>query len=77
MFQDKLKPPEGPKELNPLLSSRRTFSVPILIRGQKEGFLALPEIDVNYELEEFIYLLKFVSSVYDKVFTDQPICNVL
>ena len=32
---------------------------------------------VNYELEEFIYLPDVTNSVYDKVFTNQPSCNVL
>ena len=32
---------------------------------------------VNYKLEEFIYLLDVKNSVYDKVFTNRPICNVL
>ena len=32
---------------------------------------------VNYKLEEFIYLLDVMHSVYDKVITNQPICNVL
>ena len=32
---------------------------------------------VNYELEEFIYLLDVMISVYDKDITNQPICNVL
>ena len=32
---------------------------------------------VNYKLEEFIYLLDVMNSVYDKVFFNQPICNVL
>ena len=32
---------------------------------------------VNYTLEEFIYLLDAMNSVYDKVITNQPICNVL
>ena len=32
---------------------------------------------VKYKLEEFIYSLDIMSSVYDKVFTNQPICNVL
>ena len=31
---------------------------------------------VNYKLEEFIYLLDVMSSVYDKVIGNQPICNV-
>ena len=32
---------------------------------------------VNYKLEEFIYLLDVMNSVYDKVITNQPNCNVL
>ena len=31
---------------------------------------------VKYKLEEFIYLLDVVNSVYDKVITNQPNCNV-
>ena len=32
---------------------------------------------VNYKFEEFIYLLDVMNSVYDKVITNQPICNVI
>ena len=32
---------------------------------------------VNYKLEEFVYLLDVMNYVYDKVGTNQPICNVL
>ena len=32
---------------------------------------------VNYRLDEFIYLLDVMNSVYDKVIANQPICNVL
>ena len=32
---------------------------------------------VKYKLDEFIYLLDVMNSVYDKVITNQPICNVL
>ena len=32
---------------------------------------------VIYKLEEFIYLLDVFNSVFDKVITNQPICNVL
>ena len=31
---------------------------------------------VNYKLEEFIFLLDVMNSLYDKVITNQPICNV-
>ena len=32
---------------------------------------------VNYKLEEFVYLLDVINSVYDKVIANQPICNIL
>ena len=32
---------------------------------------------VNYRLDEFIYLLDVMNSVYDKVIANEPICNVL
>ena len=32
---------------------------------------------VNYKLEEFVYLLDVMNSVYDKVIAYQPICNIL
>ena len=32
---------------------------------------------VNYKLDEFVYLLDIMNSVYDKVISNQPICNVL
>ena len=32
---------------------------------------------VNHKLEEFIYLVDVMNSVYDKVITNQPISNVL
>ena len=32
---------------------------------------------VNYRLDEFIYPLDVMNSVYDKVIANQPICNVL
>ena len=31
---------------------------------------------VNYKLEQFIYLLDVLNFVFDKVITNQPICNV-
>ena len=32
---------------------------------------------VNYRLDEFIYLLDVMNSVYDKVITNKPTCKVL
>ena len=34
-------------------------------------------VNVNYKLDEFVYLLDVMNSVYDKVIANQPICNVL
>ena len=31
---------------------------------------------VNYTLDQFVYLLDVMNSVYDKVIANQPICNV-
>ena len=32
---------------------------------------------VNYRLDEFVYFLNVMKSVYDKVIANQPICNIL
>ena len=32
---------------------------------------------VNYKLDEFVYLLNVMHSVYDEVIANQTICNVL
>ena len=32
---------------------------------------------VNYKLDEFIYLLDEMNSVYDKVLANEPVCNVV
>ena len=44
-------------------------------RTEEEKFQQL--VYVNYRLDEFIYLLDVMNSVYDKVFANQPICIVL
>ena len=49
---------------------------PILCKEeQDEKFQQI--VNVNYKLEEFIFLLDVMNSVYDKVITNQPFCNVL
>ena len=32
---------------------------------------------VNYKLDDFIYLLDVMTSVYDKAIANEPLCNVL
>ena len=48
-----------------------------LFERKKEDEKFQQVVYVNYKLEEFIYLLDVMNSVYDKVTTNQPICNVL
>ena len=47
-----------------------------LLARKKEDDRFQQVVYVNYKLEEFIYLLDVMNSVYDKVITNQPICNV-
>ena len=32
---------------------------------------------VNYKLDDFVYLLGVMNSVYDKVIANQPVCDIL
>ena len=44
-------------------------------KTEEEKFQQL--VYVNYRLDEFVYLLDVMNSVYDKVIANQPICDVL
>ena len=44
-------------------------------KNEEEKFQQI--VYVNYRLDEFIYLLYVMNSVYDKVLANQPICNIL
>ena len=48
-----------------------------LIERKKQDEKFQQIVYVNYKLEEFIYLLDVMNSVYDIVFANKPICNVL
>ena len=48
-----------------------------LFARKKEDEKIQQVVYVNYKLEEFIYLLDVMISVYDRVITNQSICNVL
>ena len=48
-----------------------------LFARKKEDEKFQQVVYVNYKLEEYIYLLDVMNSVYEKVITNQPICNVL
>ena len=47
-----------------------------LFARKKEDEKYQQVVYVNFKLEEIIYLLEVMNSVYDKVFTNQPICSV-
>ena len=44
-------------------------------KKQEENFQQI--VYVNYKLEEFIYLLDVMNSVFDRVIANQTLCNVL
>ena len=44
-------------------------------KNEEEKFQQI--VYVNYRLDEFLYLLDVMNSVYDKVIANQPICNIL
>ena len=44
-------------------------------RKDEENFNQI--VYVNYKLDEFIFLLDVMNSVYDKVIANEPLCNVL
>ena len=48
-----------------------------LFARKKEEEKFQQNVHAKYELEDFIYLLDVMNSVYDKVINNQPICNVL
>ena len=61
------------KEDNP----ETTYAQVRLFGRKKEEEKFQQILYVNYKLEEFIYLLDVMNSVYDKLIANQPICNVL
>ena len=56
----------------------RTSYVQVRLFGRRKDEEKINQIVyVNYKLDEFIYLLDVINSVYDKVIADEPLCNVL
>ena len=47
-----------------------------LFGRKKEEEKFQPIVYVYYKLDEFVYRLDVMNSVYDKVIANQPICNV-
>ena len=55
-----------------------TKYVQVRLFGRRKDEEKFNQIDyVNYKLDEFIYLLDVMNSVFDKVIADEPPCNVL
>ena len=52
------------------------FKSNFLQRRKKEDEKYRQIVKVNYKLEEIVYLLDVVISVYDKRIVKRPICNV-
>ena len=46
------------------------------IRTEEGGRKNQQIVHVSYKLDEFVYLPHVMNSVYDKIFANQPICNV-
>ena len=44
-------------------------------KNEEENFQQI--VYVNYRLDEIIYILDFMNSMYDEVIANQPICNIL
>ena len=54
----------------------RSYAQVQLFARKKEDEKFQQVVNVNYKLEKFIYSLDEMNSVYDKVNTNQSICNV-
>ena len=54
-----------------------TSNAQVRLFGRKEEENFQQIVYVNYRLDEFVYLLDVMNSVYDKVIANQPICNNL
>ena len=48
-----------------------------LLRRKREEEKFQQNVYVNYKLDEFVYRLDIMISVYDKVIDNQTICNIL
>ena len=60
------------------LNIPETSYAQVRLFGQKKEEEKFQQIVyVNYKLDEFVYLLDVMNSVYDKIIANQPICNIL
>ena len=60
------------------VNNPQTSNAQVLLFGRKKEEEKFQQIVyINYRLDEFMYLLDVMNSVYDKVIANQPICNIL
>ena len=59
------------------VDNTETSYAQVRLFGRKQGENFQQIVYVNYKLEEFIYLLDVMNSVYDKLIANQPLCDVL
>ena len=57
--------------------SESSYAQVRLFARKKEDEKFQQVVYVKFKLEEFIFLLDVLNSVYDKDITNEPICNVL
>ena len=61
-----------------IVDNPETSYAQVRLLGRKKGEEKLQQIVyINYKLDEFLYLLHVMNSMYYKVIANQPICNVL
>ena len=56
---------------------KTSYALVRLFGGRKDEEIFNQIFCVNYKLDEFIYLLDVMISIYDKVIANEPPCNVL
>ena len=61
-----------------IMEKLKTSYVQLRLFGRRKDEQKFNQIDyVNNKLDEFIYLLDVMNSVYEKVIANEPLCNVL
>ena len=55
-----------------------SYAIQVQLSGRRKDEEKFNQIVyVNYKLDELIYLLVVMNSVYDKFIANEPLCNVL
>ena len=60
-----------------VIKPEKSYAQVQLFARKKEDEKFQQIVYVKYKLKEFVYLLDVMNFVYDKVITNQPICNFL